>query len=152
MTTLQKRTLIENRRSRFDYHLEKDIEAGMKLTGEQVKVLLSGKASFSGGSLYVRMHNGEAFLEGLTFPKLTEHNKGLFNADTPTTPSIKLLLHKSELGKLGNAIKTKGKTIVPIRITYERKIKVVISLATGKTNYDKKETTKARDLSRINAE
>lgn len=148
----QTKTLIDNRKARFEYFLDKEIEAGAVLTGPQVKTLLAGKATFSGNSWYVRMQDNEAFLEGLHFPAQTEHAQGLFSSNRPVVPSIKLLLHKAEIQKINDAVKLKGMTIVPVRITYKKKIKVVIALAKGKNNIDKRETVKARDISRMQAE
>lgn len=146
-TERKKKTIIENRRAGFEYFIEKEYEAGMVLTGAQLKTILAGKATFSGNSWYVREHNGEMFLEGLHVPIMTEHVKGLF-VKNDTIPSIKLLLHKAEITKLKTAVQQKGMTVVPLRITYQHKLKVIIALAKGKNNVDKRETIKARDVSR----
>lgn len=148
MTQLVKKTVMENRKARFEYFLEKEYEAGMSLTGHQVKSLVKGEATFNGNSWYVRVVNDEAFLEGLHFPQQCEYYDNL--AKKPDAAhSIKLLLHKHELEKIGKAMKEKGMTVVPVRITYEKKFKVVIAIAKGKNNVDKRETVKARELARL---
>lgn len=146
-----KKTILDNRKARFEYFLEKEFEAGMSLSGHQVKTLLKGAATFNGNSWFVRVVNNEAFLEGLHFPLQKEHEMGLISWTKPLDAPIKLLLHKSELEKIGKAIKEKGMTVVPVRITYERKFKIVIAIAKGKNNADKRETVKAREQSRLEA-
>lgn len=140
-------TVVENRQARHLYAIEDTFEAGLMLEGWEVKAILGGRATFNAGAAYVKLRDGEAFLESLTITPSAQDNKGLFEALEPGRPR-KLLLNRSELSKLERRVATRGYTIVPLSIICKRKLKLIIGLAKGKTLVDKRETVKARDQKR----
>ena len=141
------RTIVDNRQARFRFFIEDTFEAGLILEGWEVKAILSGQATFNGGGAYVRMVNGEAFIDSLTITPLKNCRMGLL-ATCPPGRLRKLLLRKPELIKLNKRVAEKGYTVIPLSITYNGKLKLKIGLAKGKNQADKRETVKARDLSR----
>lgn len=144
------KTVLENRQARHAYHLEKSVEAGIMLQGWEVKSILSGSANFEGGAAYVSIKDGQALLHCLTITPTKESANRAFLDKEPRRPRT-LLLNKSELRKLEDRVKTKGFTVVPVSITYGRKLKVNIALAKGKNVADKRETLRERDISRDTA-
>lgn len=141
------RTLAENRQARHAYFIEDTYEAGIMLQGWEVKAILAGQANFNGGGSFIRLVNGEAFIDALTITPLASTNKGLLIPQEPARVR-KLLLNKAELNKLDRRVREKSYTVVPLALTYGRKIKVVLGLAKGKKLADKRETIKTRDLER----
>ncbi len=150
MPNNEKKTVVDNRQARHLYFIEEDFEAGIMLQGWEVKAILAGQATFNGGSAFVRLKDGEAFLDALTITPLPQFNKGLLEPCQPNRLR-KLLLNKAELKKLERRVSERGYTIVPLALTYERKLKLRIGLAKGKKLADKRETVKARDLERETA-
>lgn len=145
MSTEHKKIIAENRKARFDYHLEEFFEAGIALTGAEVKSIRLGKCSLvdafvqdSGNELYVNnMH-------------ISGYEKAsLFQKQDPRRPR-KLLLHRQQIKRLIGKIRTKGLTITVISIYFNKqnRVKLEIALAKGKKNFDKRETEKQRDWSR----
>lgn len=141
------RTVVDNRQARHMYFIEDTFEAGIMLQGWEVKAILAGQATFNGGAAYVRMENGEAYLDSLTITPLPQARKGLL-VDLEPGRRRKLLLNKKELDKLDSRVRERGYTIVPLSLTYGRKLKVNIGLAKGKKLADKRETVKQRDQQR----
>lgn len=141
------RTVAENRQARHNYFIEDTLEAGIMLMGWEVKAILAGQANFNGGSAFIKLIDGEAYLDALTITPLEASDKGLLVEREPSRLR-KLLLNKSELVKLERRVLEKGYTLVPLALTYGRKLKLQLGLAKGKKLADKRETLKARDLER----
>jgi SsrA-binding protein len=141
------KVVVENRQARHLYHIEDTFEAGLILEGWEVKAILAGHATFNGGASYVELRDGEAYVELLTITPLAHTSQGLLAEHQPAR-ARKLLLNKSELRKLERRKQEQGYTIVPLSMTYGRKIKLNIGLAKGKKLADKRETVKARDNDR----
>ena len=134
----------ENRKARFHYAIDETIEAGIALTGSEVKSLRAGKASIA--ESYASARDGELWLFN---SNITEYKQaGRFN-HAPKRPR-KLLLHKRQINKLIGAVEREGMTVVPLKMYFNEKgrAKVEIALAKGKKLHDKRETEKKRDWSR----
>jgi SsrA-binding protein len=141
------RTLIDNRQARHLYEIEDTFTAGLILEGWEVKAILAGQANFNGGGSFVRIHNGEAFIDSMTVTALPQSKKGLL-VDLNPLRERKLLLNRSELNKLERMSRQKGYTVVPLSLTFNGKLKLEIGLARGKKLADKRETLKERDIKR----
>ena len=136
--------LATNRKAQRDYHILEKIEAGLVLTGTEVKSVKQGHASIQEGYVHVdeRM---EAWLVGCTIQPYDHGN--IFNHDQ--TRERKLLLHRREIARLYGKIREKGLTIVPLRLYLVRgKVKVQIGLARGKNVVDKRDTIRKREADR----
>jgi SsrA-binding protein len=135
----------DNRRARFDYEIGEVIEAGIMLTGTEVKSLRAGKATVAESYASVD-RNGELMLYNANIPEYLQGNR--FNHE-PKRPR-KLLLHAKEIAKFAKGVEREGMTIVPLRIYFNDKgrAKIAIALGRGKKLHDKRETEKARDWSR----
>lgn len=137
------RVLATNRRASFDYFLEERFEAGLALTGTEIKSLRDGKAQIK--EAYVRIDSGEAWLLN---SHISQYDPASRQNHDPLRPR-KLLLHKKELRKLFDEGKLKGFTIVPLKIYLKKgRAKLEIALARGKKNYDKRESIKKREAER----
>jgi SsrA-binding protein len=135
----------DNRRARFNYEIGETFEAGLMLTGTEVKSLRTGKATI--GDSYASIDRaGEVFLVNANIPEYLQANR--FN-HVPKRPR-KLLLKAREIAKLAQATERDGMTIVPLKIYFNDRgrAKVEIALARGKKLHDKRETEKQRDWSR----
>lgn len=141
------KTLFQNRQARFDYAIEATFTAGVLLEGWEVKSLLNSQATFNAGNAFVRFKDGEAWLEAFTVQPMASTAKGLL-VDRQPLRSRKLLLTRQELDKLQKKVAISGYTVVPLAISYDRRIKVEIGLGKGKKKHDKRETVKQRDQSR----
>jgi SsrA-binding protein len=137
----------DNRRARFDYEIGETFEAGLALTGTEVKSLREGKATIA--ESYATAKNGEMFLINANIPEYLEANR--FN-HAPRRER-KLLLHKREIAKLAQGVERQGMTVVPLKIFFNEKgrAKIELALARGKKLYDKRETDKKRDWGREKA-
>ncbi len=138
-----RKVVATNRKARHDYHIEDVYEAGLVLTGTEVKSLRMGRASLVDG--YATIDHGEAWLEGVHIPEYTE--------GTWTNHAVrrkrKLLLHREEIDRLIGKTKESGLTLVPLQLYFsDGKAKVEIALARGKDRFDKRETIKRRDTER----
>lgn len=136
--------IAENRRARFDYMLEETLEAGISLTGTEVKALRAGRANIA--ESYASPERGELYLINAHIP---EYGPAAgFNHD-PRRPR-KLLVKKRELNKLFGAVERKGRTIVPLRLYFNDRgrVKLEIALAVGKKAHDKRAAAKDRDWKR----
>lgn len=134
---------ILNRRARYDYFVEDEIEAGIVLTGTEIKSIRMGKVNLKDS--YAIIRNGEVFLLNT---HISSYEKGnIFNHEE--TRTRKLLLHKKEISKLNNKIILEGYTLIPLKIYFVRgRAKVLLGLCKGKKNYDKRDAIKERDILR----
>ncbi len=135
---------ILNRKASHLYFLVQSYEAGIQLTGTEVKSVRSGKANLSDS--YCNFDNGQLYAHHI---HISEYEQGSIQNHDPKRPR-KLLLNRSELKKLERKISEKGMTIVPIKMYFSERgmIKSEISLATGKKSFDKRETLKEKDVKR----
>ncbi|MDM4765764.1 SsrA-binding protein SmpB [Pelomonas sp. SE-A7] len=136
--------IAENRRARFEYHIEEQFEAGMVLEGWEVKAVRAGQVQLTDG--HVMIKNGELFLIGCRINPLR-------TASTHVSPladrTKKLLMKKDEIRRLIGKVEQKGFTMVPLNLHYKGShIKCDIALAKGKDKADKRETEKQRDWER----
>lgn len=139
----QIRDLVVNRRARFEYELTDSFEAGLALTGSEVKSLRDGRGNLQ--EAYVRLQGGEAFLMQCHISPYAQANRNNHEALRPR----KLLLNAAELAKLDKAVGQKGMTIVPKRLYLKgRLIKLEIALGKGKKLHDKRHSLKAKDAKR----
>ncbi|MDR0899246.1 MAG: SsrA-binding protein SmpB [Lactobacillaceae bacterium] len=135
--------LANNRKAGFNYAIGETFEAGIKLTGTEIKSVRMGQINISEG--YVVIRNGEAWLDNVNISEYKQGNQ--FNVDP--NRRRKLLLHKREIGTLQEADEQKGKAIVPLKVYLKHGFaKVLIGIGTGKKLYDKRETIKQRDQER----
>lgn len=133
-----------NRRARFDYQIDETVEAGLVLTGTEVKALRAGRGT-SIAQAWAAIRNGEAWLYQATIPEYDFGNRA--NHD-PTRPR-KLLLHRRELARLERFTQEQGRTLVPMRMYWkDGKAKLLLGLGVGKTRYDKRATMAERDARR----
>lgn len=132
-----------NRRASHDYFLEEKFEAGLVLTGTEIKSVRNGKVQFK--DAYITIYKGEAWIKGMHISAYKEGN--IFNVDEER--DRKLLLHKLEIQKLLNKVKLKGFTLIPVRMYLkDGRAKMEIALAKGKNLYDKRQSDKVRDAKR----
>ncbi|MFN4287647.1 MAG: SsrA-binding protein SmpB [Brevundimonas sp.] len=141
------RTIAENRRARFDYFLEETIEAGLTLTGTEVKSLREGRANIA--ESYAAVEGREIVLINADIPP---YGKAAHFNHEPRRPR-KLLLHRRQLDRLIGAVQRDGRTIVPTRLYFNDRglAKLEIALAKGKKVHDKRDTVAERDWQRDKA-
>jgi SsrA-binding protein len=142
-TTFEKTKIVaENRRARFDYAIETTYEAGIALTGTEVKSLRAGEGSIAESYAQVTVDGG-AWLINANIPEFSHGNR--FNHE-PKRPR-KLLLHEREINKLHGAVAREGMTVVPLMIYFNSRgrAKVELALAKGRKAHDKREHIKERD-------
>lgn len=136
---------IINKKARFDYFIEDEIEAGIVLVGSEIKSVRKGSVDLKDS--FVHIKNNEVFLINTYISQYTEANQ--FNHDDRR--SRKLLLHKKEIKKLQDKVKIEGYTLVPLKMYFKgSNAKILIGVCKGKKLYDKRETIKERDLKRAN--
>lgn len=134
---------IKNKKAYFNYFINKELEAGIVLLGTEIKSIKKGSCNITDS--YIRIKNNEAYIINMYIEKYNEGS--IFNHEE--TRERKLLLHKKEIKKLLEEVKTEGYSLIPLRVYIkEGKAKVLIGLAKGKKLYDKRETIKKRDLER----
>ena len=134
---------IINRKAKFDYFIEEEYEAGIVLTGTEIKSVRNGHCNIKDSYGIIRNH--EVFLLNMYIGQYKEGN--LFNHNE--TRSRKLLLHKKEIKRLEQAVDTQGLTLVPLKVYFKDNIlKVLLGVCRGKKNFDKRETIKQRDINR----
>ena len=134
---------VENRRARYEYHILESLEAGLVLTGTEVKSIRAGGVSLD--EAYARFRDGEAWLLGMHIPP---YKQGSFSNAEPNRPR-KLLLHKEEIARLQSRVGEKGLTIVPLRLYFTRGMaKVQLGFARGKKLWDKRADVAKRDVER----
>ena len=134
---------IINRKARFDYEIEDEYETGIALKGTEIKSIRNGKANIKDS--YAIIRNNELYLLNSNISLYEEGNR--FNHEE--TRTRKLLMHKKEILKLKDKIEKEGYTLIPLKMYFKgSKLKVLIGLAKGKKNYDKREAIKKRDTER----
>jgi len=143
----KQKTVAENRRARFDYFIDDTFEAGLMLSGTEVKSLRAGEATIA--ESYAEVRGGEVWLVNANVPEFSHGNR---NNHEPKRPR-KLLLNAREIDKLTGAVERKGMTLVPLSIYFNGKgrAKVELALAKGKQGHDKRQTIKDRDWQRDKA-
>jgi SsrA-binding protein len=136
--------VTDNRKARFDYAIEETLEAGISLTGTEVKSLRRGHANLRDAHAFIR--NGEVYLLNAHIAPYEQGNR--MNHDP--TRSRKLLLHRREIDHLEGRVRQQGMTLVPLRIYFNDRgrAKVEIALGRGKKKYDKRQTIAERDAKR----
>lgn len=138
-----RKLIAQNRRARHDYHIEDTYEAGLVLTGTEVKSLRAGRANLTDG--YALIRDGEVWLEGVHIP---EYVMGTWTNHAARRPR-KLLLHRREIGKLIGKTNEPGHTLIPLALYFkDGKAKVEIAVARGKRSYDKRQDIAKRDAVR----
>jgi SsrA-binding protein len=141
----KRKIVADNRRARFDFEIGETFEAGLVLTGTEVKSLRTGKATI--GESYASLgKDGEVFLVNANIPEYLQANR--FNHEPKR--ARKLLLHAREISKVRKALEREGMTLVPLKIYFNERgrAKIEIAVARGKKLHDKRETEKQRDWSR----
>ena len=136
-------SVAENRKAFHDYHLLETFEAGLVLLGTEVKAIREGRVNLRDS--FARVEDGEVFLYNVHISPYSHRGY----ADHEPLRRRKLLLHKSEIRKLIGKTVEKGMTLVPVRLYFkDGRVKVAVSLAKGKKDYDKRETIKRREADR----
>ena len=142
------RTVVaQNRKARHNYFIEETMEAGLALTGTEVKSLRGGRSSIA--ESYVTEEGGEAWLVNADIPEYASGNRFNHERKRPR----KLLLHRRQINTLIGAIQREGRTVVPLQVYFNERgrAKVEIALATGKQAHDKRQAIKDRDWKRQRA-
>ncbi len=138
------KVVAENRKARFNYSIEDTVEAGLALTGTEVKSIRSGKSTIA--ESYADSKNGEIWLINANIPEYLQANR--FNHE-PKRPR-KLLLHKKQINKLIGAVDREGMTLIPLKLYFNERgrAKIELALARGKKLHDKRETERKRSWDR----
>lgn len=137
------KTIATNRKAYHNYHILDSLEAGIVLTGTEIKSIRAGRVSL--GDAYVRPEGGELWLMNV---HIARYEAGSYMSHTPTRPR-KLLLHRKEIDNLTSQVLEKGLTLVPLRLYIKNGVaKVEIAPAKGKKLYDKRESIARRELKR----
>lgn len=137
-------TIVQNKKARFDYFIEKEYEAGLELRGWEVKSLRAGRAQLK--ESYVSVEHGEIFLLGAHFSPLTSAST---HVTADPVRKRKLLLHRHEISQLIGSVERAGYTIAPLSLYWSRgRAKLKIGLAKGKKQHDKRQSIKERDWKR----
>lgn len=135
--------VAENRKARFNYFIEETVEAGIVLQGTEVKSIRQGKVNLQDG--FARVEDGELWLHNVHIAPYEQGNR--FNHEP--TRNRKLLVHKEQILQLAAQLKQQGLTLVPLKMYLKRgRVKVLIGLARGKKQHDKRETIMKRDVQR----
>jgi SsrA-binding protein len=139
----RERDIAVNRRAYHDYFIDEKLEAGIMLTGSEVKSVRNGRTNLRDG--FVRIDGNEAWLENVHISPYAQAN--VMNAE-PIRPR-KLLMHRKEIASLIGKVRQKGYTLIPLRVYFKRNhAKVEVGLARGKREYDKREAIAERDAKR----
>ena len=137
------KTVVTNRKAYHNYHIQDRVEAGIVLTGTEIKSIRDGRVSL--GDAYVRPEGGELWLLNA---HIARYEAGSYSSHEPTRPR-KLLLHRKQISSLSSELAEKGLTLVPTRLYLKGSIaKVEVALAKGKKLYDKREAIARRDAER----
>ncbi|PKM90353.1 MAG: SsrA-binding protein [Firmicutes bacterium HGW-Firmicutes-12] len=135
--------VAENRKARHDFFIDETYEAGIALTGTEVKSLRAGRANLKDS--YAQVDNGEMFLYNMHISPYEQGNR--YNVDP--VRARKLLMHRSEINRLFGKVKQQGLTLVPLKIYLKRgRVKLEIALAKGKKQYDKRDALAEKDAQR----
>ena len=134
---------IKNKKASFDYFIEEEIECGIVLKGTEIKSIRNGQANIK--DCYAIVKNNEVFLLNMYIAKYNDAS--IFNHDERRTR--KLLLNKREILKLRDKVEISGYTLVPIKLYFKgNRAKILLGVAKGKKNYDKRQAIKEKDISR----
>ncbi|NLT55362.1 MAG: SsrA-binding protein SmpB [Actinomycetales bacterium] len=134
-----RKVVATNRKARHDYHVEDVYEAGIVLTGTEVKSLRAGRASLVDG--FASVSGGEVWLEGVHIP---EYSQGTWTNHAPRRKR-KLLLHRTEIDRLAATTREKGLTLVPLSLYFkDGRAKIELAVARGKREYDKRQALRER--------
>ena len=134
---------IKNKKATFDYFIEEELECGIVLKGTEIKSIREGQANIK--DCYAIIRNGEVYLLNMFISKY--ENGSIFNHDERRTR--KLLLNKREILKLRDKVEISGYTLVPLKLYFKgNKAKILLGIAKGKKNYDKRESIKEKDIKR----
>ena len=140
---LAQSSIAENRKAYHDYHLLETFEAGIVLLGTEVKAIREGRVNLRDS--FARVEDGEAFIYNMNISPYSHRGY----AEHEPLRRRKLLLHRDEIRKLIGKTVEKGMTLVPVRMYFKNgRVKVAVSLAKGKKEYDKRETIKRREADR----
>jgi SsrA-binding protein len=138
-----KKIIASNRRARHEYAIEDTVEAGLVLTGTEVKSLRAGRATLTDG--FGQITDNEAWLHGVHIP---EYTQGTWTNHEPRR-TRKLLMHRKEIDRLSSSIRERGLTLVPLSLYFlDGKVKIELGLARGKRTYDKRHELAKRDAAR----
>lgn len=136
---------ILNRKAKFDYFIEDTYECGIVLTGSEIKSIREGKVNLKDS--YGLIKNNELYILNMHISKY--ENSGIFNHEE--TRTRKLLAHKKEIYKMSDKLNIEGYTLIPVKLYIKNGLaKVLIGVAKGKKNYDKKQVLKERDIDKYN--
>ena len=139
-----KKNIAENRKARFNYHIEDVYEAGLVLKGTEVKSLRLGRANIK--DAYAKIKNGEVFVYQM---HISPYTFAYYDNHDPLRPR-KLLLHKREIKRLYGKANEQGASLIPLRLYFKNgKVKISLALARGKRKYDKRESIRRRDEQRV---
>lgn len=134
---------IKNKKAYYDYFIEKEIEAGIVLSGTEIKSIRKGSANLKDS--YAKIKNNEIFLLNMFIAK---YDNGSYN-NKDERRTRKLLLHKNEINRLNEKVAKEGYTLVPLELYFKNnKAKILLGLAKGKHNYDKRAAIKEKELDR----
>ena len=134
---------IKNKKATFDYFIEEELECGIVLKGTEIKSIRNGQANIK--DCYAIIKNNEVFLLNMYIAKYNDAS--IFNHDERRTR--KLLLNKKEILKLRDKVEISGYTLVPLKLYFKgNKAKILLGIAKGKKNYDKRESIKEKDIKR----
>jgi SsrA-binding protein len=140
---MAEKLIVDNRKARYDFQLLERVEAGIVLTGTEVKSLREGRATL--GQAYADIRDGEAWLHGAEIAIYDQGNR----ANHDPTRTRKLLLHRREIDRLYGQVREKGLTLVPTRLYFkEGRVKIELALARGKDTIDKRRSLADRDAKR----
>ena len=143
MNDSKEKTVVTNRKARFNYEIVDSLEAGLVLSGSEVKSIRQGRASLK--DAYARIKDGEVWLIGM---HISPYQYSSYEAPDPLRDR-KLLLNRHEIKRLGRQVEEKGFTLIPLRLYFKGHLaKVELGLARGKRQYDKKEDIARRDAQR----
>jgi SsrA-binding protein len=143
VTAEEERTVADNRRAFYDYTIEDRLEAGIALTGTEIKSIRAGKVNLREG--YARIEKGEAWLLGVHISPWSHAG----HTQHEPLRKRKLLIHRAEIVSLGTKAAQKGATLVPLRMYLKGgRAKIELALARGKRKYDKREAIKKREMQR----
>jgi SsrA-binding protein len=139
----EEKTVVTNRKARYEYEIIDRIEAGLVLVGSEVKSLRAGRANL--GDSYAKVTKGEIWIIGM---HISPYKEATFQNHDPLRER-KILLHRNEIKKLARRVEEKGFTLIPLRLYFKNNIaKLELGLARGKRQYDKKVTIAQRDAKR----
>jgi SsrA-binding protein len=138
------KTVATNRKAYHNYHIEDSVEAGLVLTGTEIKSIRAGRVNL--GDAYVRAEAGELWLVNA---HIARYDAASYHSHEPTRPR-KLLLHRKQIDSLANEVRGRGFTLVPIKLYIKGNVaKVEVALARGKKQYDKRESIARREAERV---